>query len=114
MRCTIRAVTESRPAASPTLGSPKTAGMRAHRGAYGAAAQHRIDAGLGEERTPAWGRLDLGVRFDFGAAIVLVDVENLTDTSYHRHLAYLRDPFASGVSVYEPGRHLRVSVRYGS
>jgi hypothetical protein len=37
-------------------------------------------------------------------------VINLTDATYFRHLAYLRNPFASGADIYEPGRGLRLTV----
>jgi iron complex outermembrane receptor protein len=74
-------------------------------------AQTRVDAVLGETATPSWNRLDLGLRVTRGPLEFRLDAENITDETYFRHLSFLRDPFASGVRVYEPGATVRLSVQ---
>ena len=39
-------------------------------------------------------------------------VRNLLDKTYAEHLSYLRDPFAAGVKVPEPGRTLYANAQY--
>lgn len=104
--------------------APFTAGLTARpplaRGLQGlvrvetAAAQDRLDRALGETRTVAWGRLDAGLTWTprDGAALTL-EVINVTDALYAQHLSFLRDPFASGLRVTEPGRTLRLAVSAG-
>jgi len=38
---------------------------------------------------------------------------NVADEAYAQHLSFVRDPFAAGVPVFEPGRTLRVVGIYG-
>ncbi|RMH60762.1 MAG: TonB-dependent receptor [Bacteroidetes bacterium] len=111
-------LTENRPLAEiaplqmhTTLRSPRWRGLSASVRAEAAAAQPRIDEALGETRTPAWGRLDVGATYALGAVEVTADLENLTNTLYYQHLSYARSPFASGLPVYEPGRTLRLGLR---
>jgi iron complex outermembrane receptor protein len=73
-------------------------------------AQTRVDESLGETGTPSWNQIDVGARLSHGVVEVRFDVENLTDETYYRHLSYLRDPFSSGIRVYEPGRTFRLSL----
>ncbi len=74
-----------------------------------AASQERVDVALGEARTPAWDRLDLGVRYARRIQVV-AELENVTNELYSQHLSYLRDPFASGTRVWEPGRTFRIGL----
>jgi iron complex outermembrane receptor protein len=79
-----------------------------------AARQYRVDESLGEAGTPAWGRLDLGLRWSPrpGAGASL-EVVNVTDALYGEHLSYARDPFAAGLRVMSPGRTVRLAVTVG-
>ena len=43
--------------------------------------------------------------------LISLEVENITNTLYYQHLSYLRDPFASGSRVYEPGTTVRLNFR---
>ena len=96
-----------------TVRTPMVRGLQGRTSVHAASAQHRVAERLGETSTPAWARLDLGLTYDLREQVRLtLDVENVTDALYHRHLSYLRDPFASGVTVYEPGRTLRLGMQF--
>jgi iron complex outermembrane receptor protein len=74
-------------------------------------AQLRVDETLNESTSPAWNKLDIGVMYSAGNFLVSLDVENLTNALYYQHLSYLRDPFASGNRVYEPGTTVRLNFK---
>ena len=76
-------------------------------------AQTRIDENLGETTTPAYNKFDAGVTYSFSELTLNIEAENLTNAKYYQHLSYLRNPFASGMRVYEPGTTLRINLRYG-
>lgn len=73
-------------------------------------AQTRVDRLLTEIPTTSWHRVDIGASYLFGQVKLSMEVENLFDKLYSQHLSYLRDPFASGVRVYEPGRTVRLNL----
>jgi iron complex outermembrane receptor protein len=77
-------------------------------------AQTRVDESLNESTTPAWNRIDIGVMYNAGNILISIDLENLTNTLYYQHLSYLRDPFASGFKIFEPGTSIRLNVRLNS
>ena len=77
-----------------------------------AAEQSRIDLSLDETTTPDWNRADLGLSMRSKNWQVDLRVVNLADTTYYRHLSYLRNPFASGADIYEPGHTGRLAVVY--
>jgi iron complex outermembrane receptor protein len=77
-------------------------------------AQTRVDESLNESTTPAWNRIDIGVMYNAGNILISIDLENLTNTLYYQHLSYLRDPFASGYKIFEPGTSIRLNVRLNS
>ncbi len=74
------------------------------------ARQDRVNPELNETPTPAWYRVDAGITAVWKALRLEVGVENLTNELYYRHLSYLRNPFAAGVKVWEPGRRISVTV----
>lgn len=76
-------------------------------------AQTRIDEFLGETTTPAYNKFDVGVSYSYSEVTFSLEAENITNQLYYQHLSYLRNPFASGMRVYEPGTSLRMNVRYG-
>ena len=43
--------------------------------------------------------------------LVTLEVDNITNELYYQHLSYLRNPFASGASVWEPGVTVTLGVR---
>lgn len=96
---------------SATLRSPVMWGISTYVRGQAAASQPRVDEVLGETRTPRWGRLDVGAAYALGPVEVTADLENVTNALYYQHLSYARDPFASGLAIYEPGRTLRLGLR---
>lgn len=75
-------------------------------------AQTNVDETIGETATGSWARLDLGLDYRIKDYKLSLEIENLTDELYTRHLSYQRNPYASGARVYEPGRTLRLSLYY--
>ena len=76
--------------------------------------QKRIDPALAEFATPGWMRVDVGLRWSGAHLRANLLVENLFDRSYRQHLSYLRNPFAAGMQVFEPGRTIRLQLHIGS
>jgi len=76
-------------------------------------AQTRVDATLSERPTPACNTIDVGLTYSFGVVQFTLEANNVTNAVYYQHLSYQRDPFASGAVVFEPGRTLRASLRFG-
>ncbi|GJQ61632.1 MAG: membrane protein [Melioribacteraceae bacterium] len=76
-------------------------------------AQTRVDEFLGETSTSAFNKFDAGVSYSFSDVTFSLEAENITNELYYQHLSYLRNPFASGMRVFEPGTNLRMNVRYG-
>jgi iron complex outermembrane receptor protein len=74
--------------------------------------QTRVDDYLNEMTTPSWFSLDLGLGYNLDKFRISLNVDNLTNENYTRHLSYLRDPFASGFHVYDPGRIFRINLTY--
>ncbi len=78
-----------------------------------AMAQRRVDWMLREEPTGEWFRLDAGLQWKMAAGIHIgVEGTNLLNRLYRRHLSYIRNPYAAGTRVYEPGRSIRLSIRW--
>jgi iron complex outermembrane receptor protein len=76
--------------------------------------QDRVDASLGETRTPGWGVMNATVGFRRGRLRLAAGVANVFDRLYTDHLSYQRDPFRSGVRVPEPGRSLFANASFRS
>jgi len=76
----------------------------------GAAEQDRVDADLSEQRTPAWGIVNLKAGATYGRWRLTVNFDNLFDRTYHEHLSYQRNPFRSGFIVNEPGRSFSATL----
>ncbi|MBI4860417.1 MAG: TonB-dependent receptor [Candidatus Riflebacteria bacterium] len=68
------------------------------------ARQNLIDARIGETPTPGWAITNLKVGRRGSGYKAAIGVINLLDHFYVEHLSNLRDPFAVGVKVPEPGR----------
>lgn len=75
-------------------------------------AQYRIDATVLETPGAAWNRIDIGVGGAWRHLGYSLEVENVLNHEYARHLSYVRDPFSSGYRVVEPGRTLRLGLRW--
>jgi iron complex outermembrane receptor protein len=75
-----------------------------------AGAQRRVDSDLQELATPGWSVFNLKLGGTLAGGRVQVMLANALNREYTEHLAFARDPFRSGVRVYEPGRSFTVSV----
>lgn len=74
-------------------------------------AQLRVDDLLNETTSGAWNKLDLGLMYNLSGNEISLDIENLLNANYYQHLSFMRDPFAAGIKVYEPGRIFRISFK---
>jgi iron complex outermembrane receptor protein len=74
--------------------------------------QDKIDAAVREQATGGWGIFNLKAGFVAKGVRVLAGIRNLFDKQYFEHLSYLRDPFATGAKVPEPGRTLYANLQY--
>ncbi len=95
------------------LNTPKFYGFRAGVSFIWNDAQTRVDTLLNEKPTTSWWRSDLTLEYVWGKFGAKLEVDNLTDNLYYRHLSYMRNPFASGMPTYEPGRTVRFTLYYG-
>jgi iron complex outermembrane receptor protein len=78
-----------------------------------AARQDRVDPALEEHATPGWAITNLRAGAEWGRVKLVAGVRNAFDEAYAEHLSYLRDPFAAGVTVPEPGRTWHSSLQVG-
>jgi iron complex outermembrane receptor protein len=74
--------------------------------------QTRVDVSVNEQRTAGWLTTSLKVGLLVRGVTVMAGVSNLFNRMYYEHLNYLRDPFASGVRVPEPGRTFFLAAQY--
>ncbi len=77
-----------------------------------AARQDRVDATVGETPTPSYWVTSLRAGAEWRGAKLFVGLRNVFDRQYYEHLSYLRDPYASGVKVPEPGRTVYANAQY--
>ncbi len=104
---------EVRPFSVETIGhAPTFLGVKGWLRHIYSDAQTRVDESLNETQTPAWNRFDLGLSRRVGSLGISFEMRNLGNEVYYEHLAYLRDPFASGAEVNAPGRTLRMALSY--
>lgn len=75
-------------------------------------AQIRIDPLLNENTTSSWNKIDAGISFDAKSILINLEIENITNETYYRHLSYLRDPFSAGLNITEPGTMARIYIIY--
>lgn len=94
------------------LSSPEVWGFNLFTTVAYEAKQTRVDPLLNETQTPSWYRVDLGIKYERNYLKISLEVENTTNQLYYKHLSYLRNPFASGVDVFEPGRNVYLSLTY--
>ena len=71
-----------------------------------------MDEVVDETSTGAWNRLDLGLDYERAGYRFSLSLENLTNVLYTQHLSYQRNPFASGLRVFEPGRMIRITAGF--
>jgi iron complex outermembrane receptor protein len=76
------------------------------------ATQNRVDTDLKEQKTSGYGVVNVKVGGNFKGFTLNAGVDNVFDKKYFEHLSYLRDPFATGVKVPEPGRTFYINASY--
>lgn len=76
------------------------------------ATQNRVDRDLNEQKTSGYGVVNVKVGGNFKGFTISAGIDNVFDKKYFEHLSYLRDPFATGVKVPEPGRTFYVNASY--
>jgi iron complex outermembrane receptor protein len=76
------------------------------------ATQNRVDTDLNEQKTSGYGVVNIKVGGNFKGFTINAGIDNVFDKKYYEYLSYLRDPFATGVKVPEPGRTFYVNVSY--
>ncbi len=74
------------------------------------AEQTEVATDLRETATPAYGVVNLRSGVTARRLRLTLGVGNLFDRTYVEHLSYQRDPFRSGVRVFEPGRNIYMNV----
>jgi iron complex outermembrane recepter protein len=77
-----------------------------------AAAQNQVNADLMESSTPGYGMANLRLGVTIKSARLWVGVDNVFDGYFAEHMSFQRDPFRSGVRVYEPGRNFFLNVEF--
>lgn len=70
------------------------------------AAQDNVNADVQESATPGYFISNARAGVQMGAAQLTLGIANIFDRAYVEHLSYQRDPYRSGVRVYEPGRNI--------
>jgi iron complex outermembrane receptor protein len=77
-------------------------------------AQTRVDKSLNELPSSSWYQIDFGVNYKIKYLNFSLTVQNLADELYYQHMSYLRNPFSSGMRIYEPGRIIMLNILYSS
>ncbi len=76
-------------------------------------AQTKVSKSINESPTTSWKTVDLGYEIGINNFSISLVLENILNETYYTHLSYYRNPFMSGVRVYEPGRMLKISIISG-
>ena len=77
-----------------------------------AGAQRNVDTDLREAATAGYGIGNLRGGVNIRRFALRVGLNNVFNRTFYEHLSYQRDPFRSGVRVFEPGRNLYVNLAY--
>ncbi len=75
-------------------------------------AQKRVDTNLKETPSAAWNTIGVGAGYSYSGIRFLLEVDNLLNHNYSRHLSYARNPYSSGMRIYDPGRTFRLTFYF--
>ena len=75
-------------------------------------AQNKVDANLLEEPTPGHELANLRIGINLKKVRFWLGMNNVFNRLFFEHLSYQRDPFRSGVRVYEPGRNFFLNADF--
>ncbi|MCP4634522.1 MAG: hypothetical protein GY855_16460, partial [candidate division Zixibacteria bacterium] len=95
-----------------TINSPSFKGFQAFIKHTYNDAQVRVDDNQDELHSPSWHSFNSGIAYLLNSLRFSVEIDNLFNEQYYRHLSYMRNPFSSGNQIYEPGRLVRINVTY--
>jgi iron complex outermembrane receptor protein len=74
--------------------------------------QSHVDADLREEPTAGYGVANIRLGAHWNRIALVLGLNNVFDRLFREHLSYQRDPFRSGVRVFEPGRNVFANLSY--
>ena len=74
--------------------------------------QNRVDVSLLEQPTPGHEIANLRFGVDLKGIGLWAGVNNMFNQLFMEHLSYQRDPFRSGIRVFEPGRNLFINIDF--
>ncbi len=77
-----------------------------------AGAQRRVDTDLREDPTAGYGTANLRAGANIRRFALRIGLNNVFNRRFYEHLSYQRDPFRSGVRVFEPGRNLFINLSF--
>ena len=77
-----------------------------------AGAQHNVDTDLREQPTAGYGIANIRIGANLKRFVMTFGLNNIFDRLFREHLSYQRDPFRSGVQVFEPGRNVFLNLSY--
>ena len=77
-----------------------------------AAGQSKVDDQLNEEPTSGHELVNLRLGLTVKNVRIWVGLINVFNSRFYEHLSYQRDPFRSGVRVFEPGRNLFINFDF--
>jgi iron complex outermembrane receptor protein len=99
-------------AVTSTIHFPEVFGLKISAIHHYENAMKRIDPVLNETTSAAWNTISLNFSYSISNIILNFEVDNILNHNYSRHLSYSRNPFASGMKVYDPGRTFRFTIYY--
>jgi len=77
-----------------------------------AGAQNNVDASLLEQPTPGYELANVRLGVNVKNFRIWVALNNVFDRRFVEHLSFQRDPFRSGIRVYEPGRNFFLNFEF--
>lgn len=99
-------------AVTTTLSLPEILGLKISATHHYENAMKRIDPLLNESTSAAWNTVSVNLSYNIRNVVLNFEIDNVLNHNYSRHLSYARNPFASGMKVYDPGRSFRFTIYY--
>ena len=99
-------------AVTTTLFFPEIIGLKMSATHHYENGMKRIDPLLNESTSSAGNTVSVNLSYNISNIVLNFEVDNVLNHNYSRHLSYARNPFASGMKVYDPGRSFRFTIYY--
>lgn len=74
--------------------------------------QSRIDETIMESKSNTFNVINLGMNYEFKKLSASFEIKNLLNNTYYNSLSYARNPYSSGVRVFEAGRNFVFGILY--